>query len=579
MPDPCLDGRSISCLGVLVAGAFDLGSASAHEDAMAAQLPIDPQTPDQYRAARLAKAEKLRALGHDPFGGTFTATHSVAAARELAPPPPSDPTQQPRSAERVLLAGRIGNLRRSGSKLVFATLYDRSRGDLYHAQVLAGTPDRDGAEATKTRGIQLFLDFRTLGQAQWDVVDCLDLADWVGVTGLVGRTRTGEVSIFVDSLTVLGKALLPPPHQAGASSGELSAETRARQRYLDLIMSDASLAAFTLRSRLVSAVRRFFGERGFLEVETPILQTLPGGAAARPFTTHHNALDLDLYLRIAPELYLKRLLVGGLDRVFEIGRNFRNEGISLRHNPEFTMIEWYQAFADHRTMMQLSEELFRFLCDQVLGTRTIRFGEWTIDLDQPFRRFSYRQALKELGGLDYDDRAAVTARAAQLGIATQAHATYDRLANAVWEAVVEPHLIAPTFITDQPSWLTPLCKAHPDDPGITQRFELFIARMEVGNAYTELNDPDLQRRRFADQQREAVAAGDDEAGVVAGSIDEDYCTALDHGLPACGGQGIGIDRLVMLLTGHTSIRDVILFPTMRGIAVAASARTNQAPSP
>jgi lysyl-tRNA synthetase class 2 len=357
--------------------------------------------------------------------------------------------------------------------------------------------------------------------------------------------------------------MLPPPHQAGADSGQLAPETRARQRYLDLLMSDESLSAFVLRSRLVSATRRFFTDRGFLEVETPILQPIPGGATARPFVTHHNALDIDLYLRIAPELYLKRLLVGGMERVFEIGRNFRNEGISLRHNPEFTMIEWYQAYADHRAMMDLSEELFRHLADQVLGTRVLRYGDYTIDLGKPWRRFTYHQAMKQLGGLDYDDRAAVTAKARELGIALDAHPTYDRLANAVWEEVVEPHLVEPTFITDQPSWLTPLCKAHPDDPSKTLRFELFMARMELGNAYTELNDPDLQRQRFKEQAAEALAAEDEDAGVLEGVIDDDYCTALDHGLPACGGQGIGIDRLVMLLSGHPSIRDVILFPTLK----------------
>ena len=247
----------------------------------------------------------------------------------------------------------------------------------------------------------------------------------------------------------------------------------------------------------------------------------------------------------------------------KLNRNFRNEGISPRHNPEFTMIEWYQAYADHHVMMELSEALFRHLADQVLGTRVLRFAGHVIDLGQPWRRFSYHQAMKELGGLDYHDQAAVTAKARELGIHLDAFPTYDRLANQVWEAVVEPHLIQPTFITDQPSWLTPLCKAHPDDSAKTMRFELFMARMELGNAYSELNDPDIQRTRFRDQVTEAKAAKDDEAGVVGDQIDEDYCTALDHGLPVCGGQGIGIDRLVMLFSGRENIREVILFPTMR----------------
>ena len=522
---------------------------------------------DQYRAARAQKAERLRQGGIDPFGRTFTPTHSVAEARALAPPAPAAVAPAPAApaprSDVVRLAGRIGNLREASGKLVFATLYDRSRADVYLRQRLEGRGDLDGAEAKKERGIQLFIEFTALGAERWAVVSALDLADWIGVTGRIGRTKRGEVSVFVDELVVLGKAMLPPPHQAGADSGELSAETRSRQRYLDLMMSDGSLATFTLRSRLVSAVRRFFSERGFLEVETPIMQPIPGGASARPFITHHNALDLDLYLRIAPELYLKRLLVGGLERVFELNRNFRNEGISPRHNPEFTMIEWYQAYADHEAMMRLSEELLLSLADQVLKTRVLQFAGHAIDLTTPWRRYTYHEALRTFGGLAYDDQVAVRARAVALGLDPADYATYDRLANAVWELVVEPHLIQPTFITDQPSWLTPLCKANPANPATTLRFELFIARMELGNAYTELNDPDVQRSRFAAQAQEAAAANDQEAGVVGGVIDEDYCTALDHGLPACGGQGIGIDRLVMLFSGRDNIRDVILFPTMR----------------
>ena len=273
---------------------------------------------------------------------------------------------------------------------------------------------------------------------------------------------------------------------------------------------------------------------------------------------------MDLYLRIAPEMYLKRLLVGGLERVFELNRNFRNEGISPRHNPEFTMIEWYMAYADHRQLMDMSEELFRVLADTVLGTRKLKWGEFAIDLDQ-----AVPPLLLPRGDEDPRRRrlrttqAAVEAVCRKMGREPTDFATYDRMANEVWEHLVEPHLDVPTFITDQPTWLTPLCKAHPDDPARTLRFELFMCRMEVGNAYTELNDPDVQRARFGSQVAEATAAKDKESGIVDGKIDEDYCTALDHGLPACGGQGIGIDRLVMLFTGRTNIRDVILFPTMR----------------
>ncbi len=524
---------------------------------------------DQYRAARAQNAERLRQLGIDPFGRTFSPSHSVADARALAGPPSVPPPAgapagaAPERSAVVRLAGRIGNLREASGKLVFATLFDRSRADVYLRQRLEGRGDLDAAEAKKERGIQLFFEFNAIGAERWAAVAALDLADWIGVSGRIGRTKRGEVSLFVEELVVLGKAMLPPPHQAGADSGELSAETRSRQRYLDLMMSDASLATFTLRSRLVAGVRRFFTERDFLEVETPMMQPIPGGASARPFVTHHNALDLDLYLRIAPELYLKRLLVGGLERVFELNRNFRNEGISPRHNPEFTMIEWYQAYADHQAMMRLSEDLITSLADQLLGTRVLTFGGQQIQLATPWRRFTYQEALREFGGISYDDHDAVRARARALGLDEAAFPTYDRLANAVWELVVEPHLVQPTFITDQPAWLTPLCKANPADPTTTMRFELFIARMELGNAYTELNDPDVQRSRFRAQAEEAAAAGDQEAGVVAGLIDQDYCTALDHGLPACGGQGIGIDRLVMLFSGRENIRDVILFPTLR----------------
>lgn len=516
-----------------------------------------PTDQNEYRAARSANAQKLRALGQDPYGSRYATTHSCVAARALAGPAPDSPP-----SDVVRLAGRIGNLRNSG-KLVFATLYDRSRADAYRQQSLAGRAEIDGAEAKKERGIQLFIDLKTVGEAGWKVVESLDLADWVGVEGRVGRTRRGEISLFVSAITVLGKAMLPPPHQAGADAGDLSEEVRSRQRYLDLMQSDASLDVFVTRSRLVAEIRRFFMDRNFLEVETPMMQPIPGGASARPFVTHHNALDIDLYLRIAPELYLKRLLVGGLERVFEVNRSFRNEGISPRHNPEFTMIEWYMAYADHRQLMDLSEELFRNLADKVLGTRKLSFGGMSFDLDKPFRRFSYHEAMKVLGGVDYADTAAVEAECRKMGRDPKDFATYDRMANEVWEHLVEPHLVEPTFITDQPTWLTPLCKAHPEDPAKTLRFELFMAKMEVGNAYTELNDPDIQRQRFGSQVAEATAAKDKEAGIVDGKIDEDYCTALDHGLPACGGQGIGIDRLVMLFTGRTNIRDVILFPTMR----------------
>lgn len=517
---------------------------------------------DQYRA-RLTKATNLREAGVDPFGQPFSPTHTVLEARRLvdAVPEASEAVPQPLGAE-VTLAGRLGNVRKAGGKLRFATIYDRSRAEAFDQQRLDGLADLEGADAKKARGLQLKLERGVLGDEAWETVKSLDLADWVGVTGQVGRTQTGEPSLFVSKVAVLGKSLLPPPHQAGASREELGAETKQRQRELDLMMSDQALARFLSRSKIIAEVRRFFQDRAFIEVETPMMHNVLGGAAARPFVTHHNALDADLYLRIAPELYLKRLIVGGLERVFEINRNFRNEGLSPRHNPEFTMIEWYQAYGDHQAMMDLTEALFHQLCDQVLGTRVLQRGDRTIDLGQPFRRISYTDALEEFGGLRADDEAAVTAKVVELGLDPKDFPNYDRLLNEVWEEVVEPHLVQPTFITDQPTWLTPLCRTHADDPDHTLRFELFIDRMEIGNAYSELNDPVLQRQRFAEQLADAEATGDDESGS-SGTVDEDYCLALEHGLPVCGGQGIGIDRLVMLLTGAETIRDVILFPALK----------------
>ena len=514
---------------------------------------------NQFRKARQEKTERLKELGVDPFGVVFEPTHTVAEARALAPEPQEE--NQPKGAV-VCCAGRVGNIRKAGGKLRFSTLFDRSRGDIYAQQAVAGEESLDEPEQKKQRGIQLYLEKNHLGEEQWEIVKCLDLSDWIGVTGATWRTKTGEISIYVDSVVVLGKSMLPPPQQAGASSGVLSPEMRQRKRYLDLMMNDAALSTFMQRSRVISSVREFFTQRNFLEVETPMMHEVLGGAAARPFVTHFNALSEDRYLRIAPELHLKRLVVGGLERVFEINRNFRNEGLSPRHNPEFTMIEWYQAYANHHYMMDLTEALFRHVADTVLGSRTLHFGDIEIDLNQPFKRISYHDALEEFAGIAYADKEAVTAKARELGFDPKKFASYDRLANEVWEELVEEHLIQPTFITDQPTWLTPLCRTWPDNPDKTMRFELFVAKMEIGNAYSELNDPDLQRQRFNEQLEEAAEADDDEAGID-GEIDEDYCEALDHGLPVCGGQGIGIDRLVMLFTNQQSIRDVILFPAMK----------------
>ena len=318
---------------------------------------------DQYRKARDDKRQALKEMGVDPHGSRFVVSHTVAAARLLAPECTVEGEASERHPERVAIAGRIGNIRKAGGKLRFATLYDRSRADVLMTQKAEGIEDSKMPDAKKQRGVQLYLERGTLGD-DFELVRQFDLADWIGVEGYMGRTRTGEVTLFVERVVMLGKCMLPPPHQAGASSGELSPEIRQRQRYLDLMMNDQSLSTFVLRSRIITSIRDFFTKKDFLEVETPMMHSILGGAAARPFVTHHNALDMDLYLRIAPELHLKRLLVGGLERVFEINRNFRNEGISPRHNPEFTMIEWYQAYTDHEELMDMSEALLRHVADR-----------------------------------------------------------------------------------------------------------------------------------------------------------------------------------------------------------------------
>jgi lysyl-tRNA synthetase class 2 len=386
-----------------------------------------------------------------------------------------------------------------------------------------------------------------------------DLGDILGARGKLFKTKTGELSIHCSELRLLTKALRPLPDKF---HGLADQETRYRQRYLDLIANEESRNTFKIRSQVMAAIRNFMVARDFMEVETPMMQVIPGGASARPFVTHHNALDIDMYLRIAPELYLKRLVVGGFERVFEINRNFRNEGVSPRHNPEFTMMELYMAYADYKDLIELTESLFRTLAQDVLGDTKVPYGDEVFDFGKPFDKLTMREAIKkyrpETNLDDLDDMAKSVAIAESIGIKVEKSWGLGRVVTEIFEETAESHLIQPTFITEYPAEVSPLARRNDLNPEITERFEFFIGGREIGNGFSELNDAEDQAQRFADQVA-AKDAGDDEAMF----YDEDYVTALEHGLPPTAGLGIGIDRMVMLLTNSHTIRDVILFPAMR----------------
>lgn len=392
-----------------------------------------------------------------------------------------------------------------------------------------------------------------------DDVGHWDLGDIVGVKGTLFKTKTNELTVRVTEVQLLTKALRPLPDKFHGLSDQ---ETRYRQRYLDLIANEESRRTFVIRSKVVSGIRQFFIERGFLEVETPMLQVIPGGAAAKPFVTHHNALDIDMYLRIAPELYLKRLVVGGFERVFELNRNFRNEGVSVRHNPEFTMLEYYQAYADYHDLMDNTEELLRKLALDILGTTIVPYGEYEFDFGKPFERITMHEAIVKYGNgitienLQNFDRTCEIAR--ELGIEVQKSWGLGSVVNAIFEEVAEHHLIQPTFLMAHPAEISPLARRNDENPEVTDRFELFIGGREIGNGFSELNDAEDQAARF-DAQVAAKEAGDDEAMFK----DDDFVTALEHGLPPTAGEGLGIDRLAMLFANAASIRDVILFPAMK----------------
>lgn len=476
------------------------------------------------RAARLEKLAALRELGADPYGHRFPRTHRAVelhtAFGDL-------------EGSEVAVAGRIMAYRGHG-KAAFADLQD-----------LSGR-------------VQLHLREDVLGERGYRVAGLLDLGDLVGVRGRLFRTRRGEVTVEVVELTVLAKSLAPLPEKR---HGLQDVDRRYRQRYLDLVGNEDSRRRFLQRSRILRAIRGFLDERGFLEVETPVMQVVASGAAARPFVTHHNALDLDLHLRIALELPLKRLIVGGLEQVYEIGRVFRNEGISPRHNPEFTLLELYQAYADYTDMMSLTEELVAATAREVLGSTVLTYQGQTIDLTPPWPRLSLLETVRRYSGVDFrdlaDDAAARTA-ARERGLEPGEGDPWGKVLDLFFEAFVAPQLVQPCFLLDYPRDVSPLAKAKEDDPSLTYRFEAVIAGREIANAFSELNDPGEQRERFR-QQLTLREGGDAEAQ----ALDEDFLNALEQGMPPTGGLGIGIDRLVMLLTDAPSIKDVILFPLMR----------------
>jgi lysyl-tRNA synthetase class 2 len=466
-----------------------------------------------------------------PYGTRFDAKDRAGDLIRLH----GQKTKETLEQERIpcTIAGRIVALRRFG-KAAFAVL-------------------QDGSER-----LQTYLKKDLLSSQAYTVTEQLDLGDWIGVTGILFRTKTNEFTVEVHELTFLSKALRPLPEKW---HGLTDVETRYRQRYVDLIANPDVHGIFAIRSRVITGIRAFLIERGFLEVETPMMHPIPGGAAAKPFVTHHNALGVDLYLRIAPELYLKRLIVGGFPRVFEINRNFRNEGISTIHNPEFTMLEFYVSYADYQDLIRLTEELISSLAQQLLGTTVIEYQSQTINLAPPWRRWSYHQAILEVNGLApavLTDREQALAAAKQLNVPVDPKWPLFNIVNEIFEETVEPRLEQPTFITDYPIEISPLARRKDADPALTDRFELYIAGREIANAFSELNDPLDQRERFEGQaaQREA---GNEEAHVV----DEDFLRALEYGMPPTAGEGIGIDRLIMLFTNQASIRDVVLFPQLR----------------
>lgn len=495
--------------------------------------PPNEASDEQKNDQEIARAEKLKRLiaaGVDPYPHKVGKTHSVEdVVREFGP---FDKAELEIRKSRVRVPGRIMSIRQMG------------RATFFHI-------------ADGRRRLQVYIREESVGKPAYEVFSLFDLGDWIAVEGEVFRTRTGELTVLGNAFQFLAKCHHPLPEKW---HGLQDVEIRYRRRYLDLIMNPEVAEVFRLRSAIVAYIRRYFDERGYLEVETPMMQAIPGGAQARPFVTHHNALDIDLFLRIAPELFLKRLVVGGLEKVYEINRNFRNEGIDAEHNPEFTMLEFYQAYSDYDDMMALTEDLFGGLVRELLGRDEFPYGEDIISVRGPWRRLKFRDALAQYGGLTptaFDDRAAVIEQGGKLA-PDKKPLTYGKALDVIFDKHVKHHLVQPTFIINPPKEVSPLAKAAGGAPDEAARFELFISGMEIANAFSELTDPVEQRLRF-DEQAEDKKKGDDETH----PIDLDYVQALEYGLPPTGGEGIGIDRLTMLLANRRSIREVILFPLLR----------------
>lgn len=479
---------------------------------------------------RREKLEALQNQGVEPYPNDFEVGNTISEILEIAEKAPETLTD---SDPVFVVAGRLIAINRFG-KTAFMRFRDR------------------------TGQLQAYVRKDQLEQEAFALSKTLDIGDFVGLKGAMFTTKTGEWTLIVREITLLSKALRPLPEKF---HGLKDQEKRYRQRYLDLIVNAETRATFIRRGKIINAIRAFLTDRDFLEVETPMMQPIPGGAEARPFVTHHNALGMDLYLRIAPELYLKRLVVGGMDRVFEINRNFRNEGVSTKHNPEFTMLEFYQAYATYDDLMELTEKMFRFVADQVMGCTSFSYQDQNISFDGPWERMSMSVALCRLGGLDKEilrDRSKLKAFADSKNIKVDPNARMGKIITKVFDVLVEPQLVQPTFIYGYPVEVSPLSRRNKKDAQLTDRFELFIAGKEIANGFSELNDPDDQRQRFLQQ------VADREAGdVEAHFMDEEYVEALEYGMPPTAGEGIGIDRLVMLLTDSASIREVILFPHMR----------------
>jgi lysyl-tRNA synthetase class 2 len=495
---------------------------------MAENVQNNPQPQEldltEVVAVRHKKLEELRANGKDPF--EITKFNVDAKAEDII----NDYAKY--EGKTVAIAGRMISRRIMG-KASFAHLLD------------CGTT------------IQFYCKRDEMGEAEYAEFKKWDLGDVLGIEGEVFTTHTGEVSVKVHKATLLSKSLLPLPEKY---HGLKDTDLRYRQRYVDLIANPEVMDTFKKRSKIISCIRRFLDEKGFIEVETPILNSIPSGASARPFITHHNTLDIDMYLRIAPELYLKRLIVGGFDKVYEIGRLFRNEGMDVKHNPEFTTIELYQAYADYNDMMDITEEMYKYCAKEVLGTTTVNFQGTTLELGGKWPRLTMVEAVRKYTGIDFDtmEMPEIIEKAAAIGVELDKDISWGKALYEVFDQKIEEHLIQPTFIIDYPVEVSPLAKRKPSDKRLTERFEFFMIACEMGNAFSELNDPIDQRGRFEQQAKER-ANGDDEAQMT----DDDFVTALEYGLPPTGGLGIGIDRMVMLLTDNYSIRDVLLFPTMK----------------